>query len=71
MNSNLISQSDWGACDDLVSAYSAVINQKYESLLNLVETWDNILSDLGGDPTHIDWNSFHVLRLTREEDWSD
>lgn len=71
MNSSSINQSDWDACDDLVSAYTAVINQKYESLLHLVETWDDMLADLGGDPTHIDWNSFHVLRLSREEDWSD
>ncbi|MBK9240538.1 MAG: hypothetical protein IPL75_09820 [Acidobacteria bacterium] len=32
---------------------------------------DELLADLGGDPTASDWTSFLPLRRDREEDWSD
>ena len=61
----------WDDCDALVSAYSSVIDERYEELHRLLDKWNCELDFLGKDPTHTDWNSFHVLRLSREEDWSD
>jgi hypothetical protein len=71
MSYNVTEQLSWGGCDALVESYASVIVEQYEELLLLLSRWDSELALLGKDSTHIDWNSFHVLRLSREEDWSD
>ena len=61
----------WHIFDDIFSAYSNVVTNKYIEINHLISQWDCVLADLGGDPTHQDWNHFRPLRLSREEDWSD
>lgn len=42
-----------------------------DALARLRKSWDEVLADLGGDPSARDWTSFRPLRRDREEDWSD
>lgn len=64
-------QLSWTAVDDLMSAFSGVIEVRHGELSGLLTVWDEWFSDFGGDPTHTDWSQFRPLRLSREEDWSD
>lgn len=64
-------EPDWTAVDDLVCAFSGVIEIRHAELSGLLGVWDQWFSDFGGDPTHTDWSQFRPLRLSREEDWSD
>lgn len=61
----------WKVIDELVPYYAKIIESKYEILFSLLKRWDNLLDDLGRDPTHNNWKNFRPLRLSREEDWSD
>ena len=62
---------DWIVFDTFLTAYAGLVKHQYTELNTLIKKWDHILSKLGKDPTHINWNNFRPLRLTREEDWSD
>jgi hypothetical protein len=61
----------WAAVDDLMNAFSGVIEIRHRELSELLNVWDQCFSDFGGDPTHTNWSRFRPLRLSREEDWSD
>ncbi len=61
----------WEDVDGMVDAFAAVATERHAELATLLQQWDCVLVDLGGDPTHRDWRSFRPLRLSREEDWSD
>lgn len=61
----------WGVFDELEPNYIKVVNFKREKYLSLLKVWDTKLEYLGKDPSHVNWEEFRPLRLSREEDWSD
>ena len=61
----------WEVFDVLFPLYRNILKKKYSKLNSLLKDWDSRLKDLGGDPTHFNWDTFRPLRLSREEDWSD
>jgi len=62
---------NWKNFDKLISCHNAIINKQYKEFFPLLEKWNIILRNLGGDPTYQNWHNFRPLRLSREEDWSD
>lgn len=66
-----LSPPDWQAFDNFFVAYDDVVSKRYVEIDRLIGQWDDLLADLGRDPTHQDWRHFRPLRLSREEDWSD
>lgn len=64
-------ESTWDVFDELQINYEKLINYKRDEYLKLIKKWDSKLEFLGKDSTHINWDNFRPLRLSREEDWSD
>lgn len=61
----------WDAFDQMAPLHDEFISQQLKLLTPLLNKWDNLLVDFGGDPSHTNWKNFRPLRLSREEDWSD
>jgi hypothetical protein len=61
----------WAPVDALCSAARKELDRALFEREGLVRSWDEVLTQLGGDPCRHDWDSFRPLRLSREEDWSD
>ena len=70
-NQNQSNTTSWIDFDCLNFSYSKILEVKYKELIPLIDIWDNLTLNLGKDPTHINWNNFRPLKLSREEDWSD
>lgn len=62
---------DWAVFDELSAAHVGVVEECYAAFDQLIVEWDRLLAEFGEDPTHVDWERFRPLRLSREEDWSD
>ncbi|PIP77875.1 MAG: hypothetical protein COW85_06720 [Ignavibacteria bacterium CG22_combo_CG10-13_8_21_14_all_37_15] len=65
------SSSVWYDFDQLIPFYNQIVESQFQKLYPLLEKWNHILSEYGGDPTNENWEKFRPLRLSREEDWSD
>lgn len=61
----------WAGVAEWTSLLEVQLGTEREALSRLRKRWDNLLADLGGDPSAHDWISFRPLRRDREEDWSD
>lgn len=61
----------WGRVASFHAAGRALAQRRVEELRPLRAEWDQVLQELGGDASRVDWRSFRPLRLSREEDWSD
>lgn len=61
----------WDVVEPMVQLHRRMVAAQREDIAHLLQRWDELLHDLGGDPTSRRWETFRPLRLSREEDWSD
>ncbi|MCK9462296.1 MAG: hypothetical protein M0R80_21945 [Proteobacteria bacterium] len=62
---------DWSLFDKLTDLARFDLLRVCNERQVLLNRWNALLADLGGDPSARDWSRFRPLRLSREEDWSD
>lgn len=63
--------TNWEATRTLIGARREFAKSRVARFGPLLARWDDLLADIGGDPSRADWAAFRPLRLHREEDWSD
>jgi len=63
--------ASWDPLRNWIAAATAAAQRHVVEMLELARTWDERLSDIGGEINVQDWRRFRPLRLDREEDWSD
>jgi hypothetical protein len=61
----------WARTEAFISTWRALVHRELARLRPVLRRWDDLLSDIDGDPLHEDWAAFRPLRRSREEDWSD
>lgn len=61
----------WDPLRNWMAAATAAAHRHVVEMLQLAKTWDERLSEIGGEINVQDWQRFRPLRLDREEDWSD
>lgn len=66
-----IEPRSWSAVMAWTSAFEAQLGAERSALAQQRVSSDQLLHDLGGDPSAGDWTLFRPLRRDREEDWSD
>ena len=59
----------WSSANVLIDALRKTAEAQQKHRNQIVEQWNELFSDFGGDPIIFDWKKFRPLR--REEDWSD
>jgi hypothetical protein len=64
-------ECDWPTFNGLFRVAETSAGSMLKQLEELLNPWSSQLQEFGGDPAFRDWQGFRVLRLEREEDWSD
>jgi hypothetical protein len=62
---------DWSPLNRWTELAQSLIVTHNKERLELLEYWNGLLAEFGGDPSTKDWLNFRPLRLSREEDWTD
>lgn len=66
-----LEQRSWAGVIAWTSAIEEQLGAVRSELAQERGSSDQLLHELGGDPSARDWTSFRMLRREREEDWSD
>lgn len=63
--------ANWAGATDLAGTARKVADEARAVVDRLLARSEQLMAEIGRDPSRSDWSRFRPLRLQREEDWSD